>query len=95
MAIAIAIGCLLLAIFVPALIQSHPGEVAAAIGSILGGIVGAGGAVGAVYLLINQQQRKEANNVSNAIRREITECSKIVINALAFVSISRTARSNL
>ena len=52
-------------------------------GSILGGIIGAAGAVGAVYFLIVRQRHEEANNVSNAIRREIIECCKIVMSALS------------
>jgi len=81
--IAILIGLLLLFIFVPALIQSRAGEVAAAIGSIIGGIVGAGGAVGAVYFLIDRQRHEDAANVSDAIRREIIEFNEMVISALS------------
>jgi len=51
-------------------------------GSFLGGIVGAVGAVGAVYLLTIRQRHEEANNVSNAIRREILELSKVAMEAL-------------
>src|SRR5260221_8804782 len=79
-AIAIAIG--LLSIFVCSLIQARPGEVAAAIGSILGGIVGAGGAVIAVYLLISQQRNVDKNNISKAVLREVIECCKIIMESL-------------
>ncbi len=81
--VAILLGLLLLFIFVPSLIQSHAGEVAAAIGSVIGGIVGAGGAVGAVYFLINRQRLEERNNVSDAIRREIIEFNEMVLTALS------------
>jgi hypothetical protein len=52
------------------------------LGSLIGGVIGAGGAVGAVYLLIHRQRREEANNVSNAIRREIIVLSEILISHL-------------
>src|SRR5690348_12787513 len=68
--------------FVYALVSSTAGEVAAAIGSILGGIVGAGGAVGAVYFLIAQERKEEATRVTTSIRSEIIEFSKIVTAAL-------------
>jgi hypothetical protein len=51
-------------------------------GSVLGGIVGAGGAVSAVYLLIVRQRHEEANNASNAVRREIIGFSELVMSAL-------------
>jgi hypothetical protein len=52
------------------------------LGSLIGGFVGAAGAVGAVYFLIRQQRREEANNVSHAIRREIIVLSEILISQL-------------
>jgi hypothetical protein len=52
------------------------------LGSLIGGFVGAGGAVGAVYLLIRQQRREEANNVARAIRREIIVLSEILMSHL-------------
>ena len=81
--VALVLGCFLLWGFVSALIHSSPGEVAEAIGSVVGGIFGAGGAVGAVYFLIDRQRHEDANNVSDAIRREIIIFTEVVIEALS------------
>jgi hypothetical protein len=56
------------------------------LGSLIGGFVGAGGAVFAVYLLIRQQRREEANNVSRAIRREVIVLSEILISHLQILA---------
>ena len=81
--VALVLDCVLLWGFVSALIHSSPGEVAEAIGSVVGGIFGAGGAVGAVYFLIDRQRHEDANNVSDAIRREIIIFTEVVIEALS------------
>jgi hypothetical protein len=52
------------------------------LGSLIGGFVGAGGAVGAVYLLVRQQRCEEATNVAHAVRREIIVLSEILISHL-------------
>ena len=80
--IALVMSCALLGGFAVALTYSSAGEVAAAIGSIIGGIVGAGGAVGAVYFLINRQRHEEASNVSDAVQREIIEFTEMAIQSL-------------
>lgn len=72
----------LLLSFVAALSHASGGEIAVAIGSIIGGIVGAGGAVGAVYLLIERQRRENMKNVSDAILREIIELTEMIIQSL-------------
>jgi hypothetical protein len=49
----------LLAVFYTALRHSKSGELTGALGSFIGGIVGAGGAVWAVFLTLSQQRREE------------------------------------
>jgi hypothetical protein len=58
------------------------GEWVAAFGGIVGGIVGAGGAILAVYLAITGQRKEDIANVNAAIRTEITTYSKYVIGTL-------------
>jgi hypothetical protein len=60
----------------------NAGEIAGAIGSVLGGIVGAGGAVAAVYLLIGKQRREDAARIRDAIYIEIIAFSKMATAAL-------------
>lgn len=62
------------------------------LGSLIGGFIGAGGAVGAVYLLIHRQRCEEANNVSNAIRREVIVLSEILISHLRILEAIRTGQ---
>lgn len=52
------------------------------LGSLIGGFVGAAGAIWAVYLLIHKQRREEKYNVSRAIRREIVVLSEVLISQL-------------
>lgn len=58
----------------------------------MGGVIGAGGAVGAVYLLIHRQRCEEANNVSNAIRREIIVLSEILISHLRILKAIKSGK---
>jgi hypothetical protein len=80
---AVALGLVLLAGFVAyAFVHCMPGEFAAAVGSIFGGIVGAGGAIAAVYLLINQQRAEDEIRISGAVTKEIIVFTKIIIESL-------------
>lgn len=81
-AIGIAAGCAVLVPFLTALLGSKSGEVAGAFGSVLGGIVGAGGAVLTVFLLIDRQRREEAQRVTHAIVWEVKEISTNILFAL-------------
>lgn len=65
------------------------------LGSLVGGVIGAGGAVGAVYLLIHRQRREEANNVSNAIRREIIVLSEILLSHLRILSAIKSGKISI
>jgi hypothetical protein len=81
--IGIFVGVGLLCIFFAALMGSHTaGEVAGALGSFIGGIVGAGGAVLAVFLALSAQRREETAKVSAAVRTEITTLAKYIIGAI-------------
>jgi hypothetical protein len=60
--IALAITVLALYRFAAALIgAATEGEIAGALGSLVGGIVGAGGAVLAVYLALSSQRKEETS----------------------------------
>jgi hypothetical protein len=68
--------------FLIALAYSTAGEIAGALASLIGGIFGAGAAVGAVFILIWRETRDEAKKVEVAVRVEITTLVKYVIGAL-------------
>jgi hypothetical protein len=67
--------------FLVCLFESRPGEIAGALGSFIGGLIGAGAAVGAVFVLIWRQTKDEAEKVSEAVKIEITTLAKYVIGA--------------
>ena len=81
--IGVFVGASLLCVFFAALIGSTTaGEVAGALGSFIGGIIGAGGAVLAVYLALSNQRREETAKVSVSVRTEVAALSKYVIGAI-------------
>jgi hypothetical protein len=85
MRVAVIIGPVLLitlAVFLNALRHSKSGEIAGALGSFIGGVVGAGGAVWAVFLTLSQQRREETEKVTEAVRTEITALVKYAIGAI-------------
>jgi hypothetical protein len=87
-------GVLLLACFVAATLGSKAGENAAALGAVIGGIVGAAGAVYAVFLTLSRQRREDAAKVRAALRTEITAYVKYVIGALEICEdIAKRVRS--
>jgi hypothetical protein len=47
-----------------------------------GGLIGAGGAVWAVYLTLGKQRKDETNNVTSAVVTEVTALSKYVIGGV-------------
>jgi len=69
-------------IFIIALCCSHGGEIAESLGSFLGGIVGAGGAVFAVYLTLYRQKEEERLKVSESVKIEVTAFIKFIIQAI-------------
>lgn len=78
----IAFSILILACFVAALMGSHAGEVAGALGNIIGGAIGALGAAAAVYLTLKAQRDDETEKVSAAVLREVAELSKSPVGQL-------------
>jgi hypothetical protein len=74
-------ACLVIAFFT-VLPDAHAGEIANALGVILGGIIGAGGAVWAVFLTLDRQRKDEIAKVSDAVRTEITGYVKYVMGAV-------------
>jgi hypothetical protein len=72
----------LLAVFLTALRHSKSGELAGALGSLIGGIVGAGGAVWAVFLALSRQRQEETAKVAEAVRTEVTTLVKYAIGAV-------------
>lgn len=64
------------------LLEAKAGERIAAFGGVIGGIVGAGGAVFAVYLTLTTQRNGEIANVRAAVRTEVTTYTKYIIGTL-------------
>jgi hypothetical protein len=64
------------------LLIATSGEQAAALGAIIGGMIGAGGAVYAVYMTLTRQRREDIAKVCSAVRIEVTTYCKHVIGAL-------------
>src|SRR5438105_4891242 len=81
-AVAFALLIIILVTFVVTLIGSTKDNIAVALGSLLGGMVGAGGAVWAVFLTLSRQRIEETNNVASALRTEVTALAKYVIGAI-------------
>src|SRR5665213_1477217 len=80
--VTLVLGVGLLAWFVADVLGSTAGEQAAAFGAVIGGIVGAAGAVFAVYLTLSRQRNEDIAKVRTAVRTEVTTYSKYVIGAL-------------
>ena len=78
---AAAIGLVFL-VFGVDLFRADAGQVTGAFGSLIGGIIGAGGAVWAVHLTIARQRNEEIERVGDAVRTEITAFVKYVIGAV-------------
>jgi hypothetical protein len=81
--IALAIIVLALCRFVAALMgAATEGEIAGALGSFVGGVIGAGGAVLAVYVTLSSQRNEETAKVSAAVRTEVASLTTYVIGAI-------------
>ena len=70
---------LLLARLIATLMDSEAGEQAAALGAVVGGIIGAGGPVLAVFLTLDCQRREEREKARTSLRTEVCAYTKYVI----------------
>jgi hypothetical protein len=69
------------------LLVATSGERVGAFGAIIGGMIGAGGAVFAVYFTLARQRSEDIEKVRAAVRTEVTTYSKYVISALEICEI--------
>jgi hypothetical protein len=82
--VALFIGVGLICGLFTALCSASTGEIAAALGSVVGGIIGALGAAAAVYLTLKVQRDDETEKVCTAIITEIAQLSRFPLEQLAF-----------
>lgn len=81
--VALTIIVLALCRFVAALMgAATEGEVAGALGSFVGGVIGAGGAVLAVYVALSSQRNEDTRKVSAAVRTEVASLVTYIIGAV-------------
>jgi hypothetical protein len=80
--LAILGGTFLVSAFVTALSFANAGEIAAALGGVLGGMIGAGGAAVAVYLTLSGQREEDRTRISGALVREVIEFARLVVGHL-------------
>jgi hypothetical protein len=80
--IAILVVCGLLAAFLVSLADAKPGEIVGALGSVIGGSIGAFGSAAAVYIMLKGQRDDEVERVWAAVYREIVELCKSPIGQL-------------
>lgn len=62
--------------------SEHGGEVAGALGSFVGGVIGAGGAVLAVYVALASARDEETRKVSAAVKTEVASLTTYIIGAM-------------
>ena len=79
---AIIVFLILVTAFFVSLFDAKPGEIASALGAIIGGIIGAAGAAVAVYLTLSGQREDESEKTSRAVLSEIAELVKFPIGQL-------------
>ena len=80
--VGLATLAVVLIFYLGALAKASAGEVSGALGSVVGGLVGAGGAVWAVYLALSRQRVEETSKVASSIRTEVLTFTKYVIGAM-------------
>jgi hypothetical protein len=62
------------------LLVATSGERVGAFGAIIGGMIGAGGAVFAVYMTLTRRRNEDIAKVRAAVRTEVTTYSRYVIH---------------
>jgi hypothetical protein len=80
--LALGFTVLLNAWFFADLVESKVGERVGAFGAVIGGIIGAGGAVFAVYLAFTRQRTEDTEKVRSAVRTEVISYTKYAIGTL-------------
>jgi hypothetical protein len=91
--VALAIAVLAFSRFVAALMgAATEGEIAGALGSFVGGVIGAGGAVLAVYVALSSQRSEETAKVAAAVKTEVASLTTYIIGA---VEICQTIASGI
>jgi hypothetical protein len=81
-AVGLGLSSALIVGFLVALMDSKAGEVAGALGAVIGGAIGAGGAAVAVYMMLAGQRADDTEIVSAAVLAEIAELCKFPIGQL-------------
>jgi hypothetical protein len=87
---ALATATFLVVVFFAALMGSSSGEVASAVGSVVGGGLGALGAAGAVYLTLQGQRQEDRSRIQEAIVREVIEFGRLAVGQLDICESIRT-----
>ncbi|MDR3514711.1 MAG: hypothetical protein P4M00_02765 [Azospirillaceae bacterium] len=72
----------LLAFLVALSLTKDAGAFAGALGSVVGGLAGAGGAVWAVYLALSRQREEDISKVASAVRVEVLHMAKYAIGGI-------------
>ena len=88
--VSLLVGTVILCGFFASLFDARSGEIAAALGSIVGGTIGALGAALAVYLTLRGQRQEEITKVSSAILSEISELCKAPMGQLGACFLIQT-----
>jgi hypothetical protein len=77
----ILLACVLAGFF-SALPYSKGGEILGALGSVMGGTIGAFGSAAAIYIMLQGQRDDEIEKVSAAVLREVAELCKQPVGQL-------------
>jgi hypothetical protein len=80
--VGLGLSIVIVAGFLAALMDSKAGEIAGALGAVIGGAIGAGGAAAAVYIMLAGQRADDTEIVSAAVLAEVAELCKFPIGQL-------------
>jgi hypothetical protein len=78
--------------FLVSLQKSNHGEIAGALGNIIGGTIGALGSAAAVYFMLKGQRNEEIEKTSAAVLREVAELCKSPIGQLGAIAGIQTGQ---
>ena len=92
----VVLGLMLFAAIVLAFLanlqKSNAGEIADALGNVIGGTIGALGAAVAVYFMLKGQRNEEIEKTSAAVLREVAELCKSPIGQLGAIAGIQTGQ---